>query len=62
LAAFDQEHERQKLAEFPTVAIRLALAVYFREGATGAFEHACRLSPVSSRAVATAARHTSSGM
>ncbi|MDQ1483281.1 MAG: tight adherence protein [Actinomycetota bacterium] len=36
--------ERQMLAEFPTVAELLALAVAAGEGATGALERVCRLS------------------
>jgi tight adherence protein C len=38
------ERERQMLAEFPTVAELLALAVGAGEGATGALERVCRLS------------------
>jgi len=38
------KRERQMLAEFPTVAELLALAVGAGEGATGALERVCRLS------------------
>jgi tight adherence protein C len=38
------QRERQMLAEFPTVAELLALAVGAGEGATGALERVCRLS------------------
>jgi tight adherence protein C len=38
------KRERQMLAEFPTVAELLALAVDAGEGATGALERVCRLS------------------
>jgi len=38
------KRERQMLAEFPTIAELLALAVGAGEGATGALERVCRLS------------------
>ncbi len=44
LTAQADSRERQMLAEFPTVAELLALAVAAGEGATGALERVCRLS------------------